>query len=106
MSVENKAAPGAPYYTPAQEPPAGTALDPATAPTVFQPLKIRDLEIQNRFMVSPMCQYSADDGHLTDWHFSHLSQFAIRGTGLIIVEATSVLPNGRITPHMGHIFNP
>ncbi|KAI0109662.1 hypothetical protein GGR51DRAFT_558355 [Nemania sp. FL0031] len=98
MSIENKAAPGAPYYTPAQEPPAGTALNPATAPTVFQPLKIRGLEIHNRFMVSPMCQYSADDGHHTDWHFSHLSQYAIRGPGLIIVEATSVLANGRITP--------
>ncbi|KAI0873918.1 hypothetical protein GGS24DRAFT_362657 [Hypoxylon argillaceum] len=97
-SVENKAAPGAPYYTPAQEPPAGTALDPATAPTLFQPLKIRGLEIQNRFMVSPMCQYSADDGHHNDWHFSHLSQYIIRGTGLTIVEATSVLANGRITP--------
>ncbi|KAI0543123.1 NADPH dehydrogenase [Xylaria digitata] len=98
-SVENKAAPGAPFYTPAQEPPAGTALDPATAPTLFQPLKIRDLTIRNRFVVSPMCQYSADDGHHTDWHFAHLSKYAIHGTGLIIVEATSVLANGRITPH-------
>ncbi|KAF2963242.1 hypothetical protein GQX73_g10332 [Xylaria multiplex] len=97
-SVENKAAPGAPFYTPAQEPPAGTALDPATAPTLFQPLKIRELTIQNRFVVSPMCQYSADDGHHTDWHFAHLAKYAIHGTGLIIVEATSVLPNGRITP--------
>ncbi|TGJ84105.1 hypothetical protein E0Z10_g4640 [Xylaria hypoxylon] len=97
-SVENKAAPGAPFYTPAQEPPAGTALDPATAPTLFQPLKIRDLILPNRFVVSPMCQYSAHDGHLTDWHFAHLSKYAIHGVGLTIVEATSVLPNGRITP--------
>ncbi|GAW12268.1 hypothetical protein ANO14919_016310 [Xylariales sp. No.14919] len=98
-SVENKPAPGAPFYTPAQDPPAGTALDPATAPTLFQPLKIRDLTIQNRFIVSPMCQYSADDGHLTEWHFAHLSKYAIHGVGLTIVEATSVLSNGGITPH-------
>ncbi|KAI1419267.1 NADPH dehydrogenase [Xylaria sp. FL1777] len=97
-SVENKRAPGAPYYTPEQSPPAGTALDPDTAPTLFQPLKIRDLTLQNRFVVSPMCQYSADDGHHTDWHFSHLSQFVLRGAALIIVEATAVLANGRITP--------
>ncbi|KAI8629376.1 NADPH dehydrogenase [Xylariaceae sp. FL1651] len=97
-SVENKAAAGAPFYTPAQEPPAGTAVDPATAPTLFQPLQIRGMKLQNRFAVSPMCQYSADDGHLTEWHFSHLSQFVIRGAALTIVEATAVLPNGRITP--------
>ncbi|KAI3331917.1 NADPH dehydrogenase [Xylariaceae sp. AK1471] len=97
-SVENKAAPGVPFYTPAQEPPAGTALNPATAPTLFQPLQIRDMTLQNRFAVAPMCQYSADDGHLTDWHFSHLSQFVIRGAALTIVEATAVLANGRITP--------
>ncbi|KAI0404927.1 NADPH dehydrogenase [Xylaria palmicola] len=97
-SVENKAAPGAPFYTPVQEPPAGTALDPATAPTLFQPLQIRDMTLQNRFVVSPMCQYSADYGHLTDWHFSHLSQFMLRGNALTIVEATAVLANGRITP--------
>ncbi|GAP90298.1 putative NADPH dehydrogenase [Rosellinia necatrix] len=97
-SVENKGAPGAPFYTPVQDPPAGTALNPATAPTLFKPLKIRDMTLQNRFAVSPMCQYSADDGHLTDWHFSHLSQYVLRGIALTIVEATSVTPNGRITP--------
>ncbi|KAI0862009.1 NADPH dehydrogenase [Xylaria cubensis] len=97
-SVENKAAPGAPYYTPAQEPAAGTAADPATAPTLFQPIKIRDLTLQNRFAVSPMCQYSAEDGHHNDWHFAHLSQYIIRGNALTLVEATSVTPNGRISP--------
>ncbi|KAI1415703.1 FMN-linked oxidoreductase [Hypoxylon sp. FL1857] len=98
MSVQNKGAPNAPFYTPIQDPPAGTALDPANAPTLFQPLKIRGIELQNRFVVSPMCQYSADDGHVTDWHFAHLSQFILRGTALTIVEATGVTPNGRITP--------
>ncbi|KAI0398447.1 NADPH dehydrogenase [Xylariaceae sp. FL0594] len=98
MSLENKAAPGAPFYTPVQDPPAGTALDPANAPTLYQPLKIRGMTLQNRWAVAPMCQYSADDGHLTDWHFAHLSQFILRGTALTIVEATAVLPNGRISP--------
>ncbi|KAI1375528.1 FMN-linked oxidoreductase [Hypoxylon crocopeplum] len=97
-SIVNKGAPNSPFYTPVQDPPAGTALDPATAPTLFQPLKIRSLELQNRFAVAPMCQYSADDGHLTDWHFAHLAQFILRGTPLTIVEATGVTPNGRITP--------
>ncbi|KAI0204732.1 hypothetical protein F4808DRAFT_308098 [Astrocystis sublimbata] len=98
MSVENKAAPGAPFYTPVQDPPAGTALNPATAPTLFQPLRIRGLELNNRIAVSPMCTYSSDDGHLTDFHFAHLSQFIIRGAGLTVIEATSVLANGRISP--------
>ncbi|XXG98731.1 hypothetical protein Hte_005060 [Hypoxylon texense] len=97
-SVINKGAPNVPFYTPIQDPPAGTALDPATAPTLFQPLQLRGVTLQNRFAVSPMCQYSADDGHLTDWHFAHLSQFILRGSALTIVEATGVLPNGRITP--------
>ncbi|XDG10520.1 hypothetical protein ABKA04_010135 [Annulohypoxylon sp. FPYF3050] len=97
-SIVNKGAPNAPFYTPAQDPPAGTALNQATAPTLFKPLKIRGVELQNRFAVSPMCQYSADDGHVTDWHFAHLSQFILRGTALTIVEATAVTPNGRITP--------
>lgn len=97
----NKPAPGAPFFTPAQEPPAGTALGdpaPASTPTLFQPLRIRDMALQNRFAVSPMCQYSAADGHATDWHFAHLSQFFLRGVALTIVEATAVTPNGRITP--------
>lgn len=88
-----KAAPGVPFFTP-----AGTALSPETAPVLFRPVKMRGMTLQNRFVVSPMCQYSADDGHLTDWHLAHLSQFAIRGNALTIVEATAVLPNGRITP--------
>ncbi|KAI1636575.1 NADPH dehydrogenase [Biscogniauxia mediterranea] len=96
--IKNQGAPNSPYYTPVQNPPAGTALDPATAPTLFQPLTIRGMTLQNRIAVSPMCQYSAEDGHLTDWHFANLSQFIIRGAGLTIVEATSVTPNGRISP--------
>ncbi|KAI0596250.1 NADH:flavin oxidoreductase/NADH oxidase [Biscogniauxia sp. FL1348] len=97
-TIKNQGAPNSPYFTPVQDPPAGTALDPATAPTLFQPLTIRGMTLQNRFAVSPMCQYSAEDGHLTDWHFANLSQFIIRGAALTIVEATAVTPNGRISP--------
>ncbi len=92
-------APGAPFYTPAQNPPAGTAVaTDAEVPTLFTPIKLRDLTLQNRFAVSPMCMYSADDGHLTDWHLVHLGSFALRGAALTIVEATAVTANGRISP--------
>ncbi|KAK2052228.1 NADH:flavin oxidoreductase/NADH oxidase [Colletotrichum caudatum] len=94
----NKAASGVPFYTPAQEPPAGTLVDASSAPTLFQPLKIRDVTINNRIWVSPMCQYSADDGHLTDYHLVHLGQFALHGAALTIIEATAVEPRGRISP--------
>ncbi|KAL7824166.1 hypothetical protein V8C26DRAFT_16417 [Trichoderma gracile] len=97
-NYENTAAPGVPFYTPAQVPPAGTPLNKDSAPTLFQPLKVRSLELHNRFVVSPMCQYSADDGHLTDYHLVHLGQLALHGAGLIIVEATAVEPRGRISP--------
>lgn len=64
----SKPASGVSFYTPAQEPPAGSALDQPSkteVPTLFQPLQIRGVTLINRFVVSPMCQYSADDGHLT-----------------------------------------
>ncbi|KAF6840354.1 NADH:flavin oxidoreductase/NADH oxidase [Colletotrichum musicola] len=97
-STANKAAAGVPYYTPAQEPPAGTPVDAASAPTLFQPLTIRDLRINHRIWVSPMCQYSAPDGHMTDYHLVHLGQFALHGAALTIVEATAVEARGRISP--------
>ncbi len=91
---------GVPYYTPAQEPPAGTAVAVAgeEVPTLFAPLTVRGVTLTNRFVVSPMCMYSADDGHLTDFHLVHLGAFAMRGAALTIVEATAVQPNGRISP--------
>ncbi|VBB72434.1 Putative NADPH dehydrogenase [Podospora comata] len=93
-------APGVSFYTPAQDPPAGTALmnDATPVPTVFTPLTIRGLTLQNRFAVSPMCMYSASNGHLTDFHLVHLGQYALHGTPLTIIEATAVTPNGRISP--------
>ncbi|KAK6581885.1 hypothetical protein PZA11_005582 [Diplocarpon coronariae] len=97
MAKINTAAPGAAFYTPIQDPPAGSALEP-NPPTLFSPLKIRDATFQNRIWVAPMCTYSASHGHLTDFHLVHLSAFAYRGASLTIIEATSVLPNGRISP--------
>ncbi|KAL4804482.1 hypothetical protein BDV18DRAFT_31781 [Aspergillus unguis] len=97
-----KPAPGISYFTPAQEPPAGTAADPqsdgAPIPKLFQPLKVRGLTLHNRVGLSPLCQYSADDGHMTAWHMAHLGGIAQRGPGFLMVEATAVEPEGRITP--------
>src|SRR4249919_1978795 len=64
---------------------------------LFEPLKIRDVSLRNRIVVSPMCQYSAKDGHVTDWHLVHLGKFAQGGAGVVFVEATAVEKRGRIT---------
>jgi 2,4-dienoyl-CoA reductase-like NADH-dependent reductase (Old Yellow Enzyme family) len=72
--------------------------DLIVAPQLFQPLTIRSVTLRNRIGVSPMCQYSADDGVANDWHFVHLGSRAVGGAGLVIVEATAVAPEGRITP--------
>lgn len=65
---------------------------------LFSPIRLRSLDLPNRIVVSPMCQYSARDGSLTDWHLMHLGQFAVSGAGLVFIEATGVEPVGRITP--------
>ncbi|MGV0102288.1 NADH:flavin oxidoreductase/NADH oxidase [Nostoc sp. DSM 114160] len=65
---------------------------------LFSPLKIRDLILPNRVAMSPMCQYSAENGIANDWHFVHLGSRAAGGVGLIMVEATAVTSIGRITP--------
>jgi 2,4-dienoyl-CoA reductase-like NADH-dependent reductase (Old Yellow Enzyme family) len=64
---------------------------------LFDEMKIRDLRMRNRIVVSPMCQYSAQDGHTTDWHLVHLGKFAQGGAGVVFVEATAVEKRGRIT---------
>ncbi|KAK5583135.1 hypothetical protein RB653_004725 [Dictyostelium firmibasis] len=66
-------------------------------PKLFSQLKIKNMKLKNRIVVSPMCQYSSNDGHFNDWHFSHYSNFAKGGASLVFIEATSVLPEGRIT---------
>ena len=67
-------------------------------PHLFSPLTVRSITLRNRIGVSPMCQYSATDGFANDWHFVHLGSRAVGGAGLVIVEATAVAPEGRITP--------
>jgi 2,4-dienoyl-CoA reductase-like NADH-dependent reductase (Old Yellow Enzyme family) len=64
---------------------------------LFETTKIRDLALRNRLVVAPMCQYSAHDGFANDHHLIHLGRFAMGGFGLVIVEATGVVPGGRIT---------
>lgn len=66
---------------------------------LFSPLQIRSIKLKNRIVVSPMCQYSAQDGFANDWHLVHLGSRAVGGAGLVIVEATGVTPEGRISPH-------
>jgi 2,4-dienoyl-CoA reductase-like NADH-dependent reductase (Old Yellow Enzyme family) len=67
-------------------------------PGVFDPLTIRSLTFANRVFVSPMCQYSSENGYANDWHLVHLGSRAVGGAGLILTEATAVLPEGRISP--------
>ena len=71
--------------------------EPAS-PKLFQPLKLRDLVLPNRVVVSPMCMYSAEGGVANEFHLVHLGQVALGGAGLIFTEATAVTPNGRISP--------
>src|SRR5436190_5717870 len=65
---------------------------------LFDPLSVRDLTFRNRVFVSPMCEYSSIDGYANDWHFVHLGSRAVGGAGLVLTEATAVLPEGRISP--------
>jgi 2,4-dienoyl-CoA reductase-like NADH-dependent reductase (Old Yellow Enzyme family) len=74
-------------------------------PQLFDPIKIRGLEIVNRAWVSPMCQYSAVDGVVGAWHNVHLGSFATGGAGLIMAEATGVVPEGRISGGCPGIYN-
>ncbi|MEY2572532.1 MAG: hypothetical protein QOJ87_745 [Verrucomicrobiota bacterium] len=67
-------------------------------PGLFDPLTIRELTFANRVFVSPMCQYSSENGYANDWHFVHLGSRAVGGAGLVLTEATAVLPEGRISP--------
>ncbi|QJD94993.1 NADH:flavin oxidoreductase/NADH oxidase [Mucilaginibacter robiniae] len=64
---------------------------------LFSPLKIKNIELKNRIVVSPMCEYSSTDGFANDWHLVHLGSMARGGAGLLITEATAVSPEGRIT---------
>jgi 2,4-dienoyl-CoA reductase-like NADH-dependent reductase (Old Yellow Enzyme family) len=75
-----------------------TSNEPASIPALFRPLTLRQLTFGNRVIVTPMCQYMADDGHITDWHLEHHGRFALGGVGGACVESTGVTRDGRITP--------
>ena len=76
-----------------------------STPALFTPIKFRNLELRNRIMVSPMCQYSANGGSVSDWHQMHLGQFSISGAGLLIMEMTNVEARGRISPYCVGLYN-
>ncbi|MEP7454609.1 NADH:flavin oxidoreductase/NADH oxidase [Phyllobacterium sp. SB3] len=73
--------------------------------TLFDPFTLKDITLRNRIAVSPMCQYSANDGVINDWHHIHLGGLARGGAGLVVVEATAVTPEGRITPGCSGLWN-
>jgi 2,4-dienoyl-CoA reductase-like NADH-dependent reductase (Old Yellow Enzyme family) len=67
-------------------------------PHLFESLTLRKVTLQNRIAVSPMCEYSSENGFANDWHFVHLGSRAVGGAGLVLTEATAVVPEGRISP--------
>lgn len=75
-----------------------SASSNATSSGLFDAIKIRDVSFANRIAVSPMCEYSCDNGLANDWHLVHLGSRAVGGAGLVITEATGVLPEARISP--------
>ena len=72
---------------------------------INQPITIKSVTIPNRIGMSPMCQYSANNGLANDWHFVHYATRAVGGAGLIILEAAAVTPEGRITPYDLGLWN-
>jgi 2,4-dienoyl-CoA reductase-like NADH-dependent reductase (Old Yellow Enzyme family) len=76
-----------------------------TNPHLFRPLKLRGLTVKNRIMMSPMCQYSAEEGVPNDWHFAHIAARAAGGVAIACVEATAVERRGRITYGCMGIWN-
>jgi anthraniloyl-CoA monooxygenase len=73
---------------------------------MFTPFELRGLRLENRVVVSPMCQYSAEDGTVNDWHFVHLGSRAIGGAGLIVTEMTDISREGRISPGCAGMYRP
>src|SRR5690606_6203759 len=84
---------------------AGSNVNGARAP-MFAPFKLREMELANRVVVSPMAQYKAVDGCPTDWHFTHYAERAKGGAGLLYIEMTCVSPEGRITPGCPGFYKP
>jgi anthraniloyl-CoA monooxygenase len=82
----------------------GTAVQ-KPIPPMFTPYRMRSILLPNRVVVSPMCQYSAEDGSITDWHLVHLGSRAVGGAGLVLTEMTDVSPEGRITPGCAGLYH-
>jgi len=111
----NRGVDGIEYFTPQHLTSPGTinqdAQQPSTSiPTLFKPLTIRGTTLKNRFLVGPMCQYSTSShgpsiGALTDYHIATLGHYALKGAGLVFVEASGVQPNGRISPNCPGIWS-
>jgi 2,4-dienoyl-CoA reductase-like NADH-dependent reductase (Old Yellow Enzyme family) len=80
-------------------------LDHHVTSALFTPITLRGTTVRNRIWVSPMCQYSSTDGLPDDWHLVHLGQFAAGGAGLVMTEASAVVPEGRISPQDAGIWN-
>ncbi|MFL6665252.1 MAG: NADH:flavin oxidoreductase/NADH oxidase, partial [Rhizobacter sp.] len=74
-------------------------------PALFQPMRVRGLTLANRIVIAPMCQYSARDGLMNDWHVIHLGHLALSGAALLTIEATAVSPEGRISWADVGLFN-
>src|ERR1700679_1350487 len=68
------------------------------SPHLFTPITIREITLRNRIAVSPMCQYSSEDGFASDWHLVHLGSRAVGGASLVMLEASAVTADGRISP--------
>lgn len=79
-------------------PTARRSRDGSPVVPAFQPFRLREMQVENRMVLSPMCQYSAEEGMPTDWHLMHYGSRAIGGPGLIVSEMTCVAPDARITP--------
>ncbi|KAH6916961.1 NADH:flavin oxidoreductase/NADH oxidase [Coprinopsis sp. MPI-PUGE-AT-0042] len=111
MAHVNTPVPEFSQFFPLNEPAIGVPVDvvsqesESTVPKLFQPITLKDTTFKNRIFVSPMCQYSAHDGHVTDWHLVHYGGFATRGVSAILAEAAAVVPEGRISPEDAGIWS-
>jgi anthraniloyl-CoA monooxygenase len=85
---------------------SGRKLERPAPPPLFTPFRLRDMVLENRVVVSPMCQYSAEDGMPNDWHLVHLGSRAVGGAGLVFAEMTDVSPEGRISPGCAGLYRP
>ncbi len=72
---------------------------------LFTPVQVGNCTLDNRITIAPMCQYSAVDGSMSDWHLMHLGSLAISGASMLVLEATGVTPQGRITPHCPGLYS-